>query len=99
MLIRYRLADADREKYEIPEWVEFDVKDPLLSEIRAIKQAGFKGWADLERNLFGDDVDDQLAASAVVIWLAVRRHRPVGWDEFDFSLLKVATEVVSDPNP
>lgn len=97
--MRIKLADADRERYDLPEWIEFDTSRPRLSDIRALAQAGMKGWNELQGKLGSDDFDDRVAGHAVVCWLAVRRHTDVSWDAFDIYLLDTEVQPDADPNP
>jgi hypothetical protein len=64
-----------------------------------VRQAGYKGWIELEGHLTGGEPDDRLAALAVVMWLAVRRHCAVDWDDFDLDLIGADTEPDPDPDP
>lgn len=109
-MLRISLAGPDRERYGLPEWIEYDSGRPLLSEIRALKTAVGIGWAALERMLWGQwdasgqqtappDPDDRLAGLGIVVWLAVRRHRPdLAWDDFDCDLMGIGFESAPDPN-
>jgi hypothetical protein len=95
---RIRLAADDRQRYGLPEWIEYDQGRPRLSEIRALKAALDMTWTRFEALLGSEDVDEQLAGLAALLWLAVRRHTDVPWDDFDLDLLGADIEAVEDPN-
>lgn len=97
--MRIKLTDADRKRYSTPEWMDFDLTRPQLSEIRAVGKAGFKGWADLIRHMDSKDMDERFAARGVVYWLAVCRHKEVTWEAFDLDLFGVEMKESTDPNP
>lgn len=101
--MRIKLTEQDRARLGVPEVMEYDSSRPKLSEIRAISRPepdgpGFKGWSVLERALNGEDLDDGLAALAVFVWLAVRRHTDVSWADFDLDLLGLEAKGDEDPN-
>lgn len=98
-MLRIRLAAEDRERYGLPEWIEYDVDRPKLSEIRKVKAAVDWGWHQLAKQVDADDDDDRLAARLVLWWLAVNRHHTVSWDEFELDVFGVEVEVDNDPNP
>lgn len=100
-MIRIRLGDQDRERYGVPEWIEYDPNRPTLAEVRAVReQTSFKGWVELEKNLDSADLDDRFAAAGVIYWLAVRRAGvEVTWADFGLDgFFDVRTERAEDPN-
>lgn len=97
-MIRIRLAEDDRVKLELPEWIEFDVDRPKLSDIRRLKAQVDWEWSKVWDGLNHVDIDVRLATRAVLVWLAVNRIRPASWDDFDIDILGAEYEEVGDPN-
>ena len=97
MLLRIKLTDADREKYKLPEWVDIDMDNPPLSDIKRLKLGVEMEWADLRNGVIaGSDY-----ANGAAMWIAVRRAGiDVSWDDFDVDVRghKAEAEVADDPN-
>lgn len=96
-MIRIKLAEDDRVKLELPEWIEYDVNRPRLRDIRRLKAEVGWEWSQVWDGLNHDDIDARLATRAVLVWLAVDRLHPVSWEEFDCDILGVEVEE-PDPN-
>lgn len=108
-MYRIKLPAADRDRYNVPEWIEFDIVHPRLSDMKAVQAQVGIGWSTLEDWHYGErdakgkikkepSLDDRIAALGIIYWLAVRRHNGVTWDEFDCAMYDVEMERV-DPNP
>jgi len=96
-LVRIKLADSDRARYEgLPEWLEFDLYAPMLSQVKLLKQQVGLRWDELVNRSNAYDME----ALGAVYWLAVRAAgHDVTWDDFEVSLGGVDTEeVADDPN-
>lgn len=95
-LVRIRLADSDRERYDLPEWLEFDLYRPMLSQVKLLKQQTGMSWGELQQRVVVEDLE----ALGVVYWLAVRAvGRDVSWDDFEADLTDVDSKGVDDdPN-
>ena len=97
-LVRIKLADSDRARYEgLPEWLEFDLFRPMLSQVRLLKEQTGMTWAELQERA----VADELEALGAVFWLAVRRAgHDVSWVDFDADLggVEWGGEDDNDPN-
>jgi hypothetical protein len=98
-MLRIKFADADRQRYGLPERVEYDITRPTLAEIRKLKAQVDWGWQALDEGVDSDDLDVKLASRAVLWWLAINRIIEVSWDDFDVDILGVELEEVDDPNP
>lgn len=108
MKIRLRLGDADRERYQCPEWIELD---PLAVSMRdaVAMQAGadvdgvtvaFDSPAHWRKALSGSEGHEgsQLAATLVMVWMALRRAGvKVSLSELDFDSDSLGWEMVPDP--
>ena len=97
-MIRIKLAEDDRVKLSLPEWIEYDLDRPRLSEIRKLHEAVGWGWGKLLDQVNDEDMDAKHAARAVLWWIAVNRHNPISWKEFDLDIFGVEFEVIPDPN-
>lgn len=95
-LVRIRLADSDRERYDLPEWLEFDLFRPMLSEVKLLKQQTGLTWTQLQQLSNAYDYE----GLGLVLWLAVRRAgHAIEWADFDADLAGADTEEVDDdPN-
>lgn len=90
--MRIQLAEEDRQRYGLPQWLEFDTFQPRLGDLRRLKDAVGWGWTEFETGLNSEDIDTRLAHRAVLWWLAVNRHTQVSWDDFDVDILGVEVE-------
>lgn len=97
-MIRIRLAEEDRQRYQLDEWIEYEQTSPRLSEMRRVKAEVGMTWAQMDESLNADDLDERIAARAVLVWLAVNRHHTVSWDDFELKPLDAQIEDVPDPN-
>lgn len=97
-MLRIRLTDEDRGRLDVPEWIEFELGLPRLSDIRRLEGAVGWKWTQFEEGLNSTDVDTRLAHRAVLWWLAVNRHTPVTWEDFDIDIVGVDVEELPDPN-
>lgn len=99
-MLRVRFAEADRDRYGLPEWLEFSINLPRLREVRALKAALGWDWSELERLVDSDNRDEKIIGRSALWWVLVNRHaeQHVAWDDFDIDILGVDLEVV-DPNP
>lgn len=97
-MLRIQFAAEDRQRYNLPEQVEIDVDRPRLSEIRRLKAEVDWPLSRLSEGLRSADLDEQVAARAVLWWLAINRHTPVSWEEFECDPLGAQWEQDEDPN-
>jgi hypothetical protein len=100
--IRIRLGDADRERYNCPEWMDFDPLTVRSNEAFAMQAGltiegttiGFNSPNDWRTSLR----DSTAAANIVLVWLALRRAGvgvPLGEVEYDFDGAQY--EIAPDP--
>jgi len=110
--MRITLAEKDRERFSVPEVIEYEEMDLTLGEVVALEeQAGitFDVWADMLR---GDPVPVEegrepryrrsYRTQHVILWLAVRKAGVnVKYKDFDVSLsgLKVLQDEVAVEEP
>jgi hypothetical protein len=97
MLLKIKLAEPDRARYSLPEWIDLDIDRPMLSDVKCLKLEVGLSWLDMRNGVLAGD----LYSCGAAFFVAARRAgMSVSWDEFDVDVNAVlATEVVpDDPN-
>lgn len=96
MAIKFRLPEDVREKYALPEWVDYDPNSLMMSEAIHLEDTlGIDPTELGERLSPPEGKRRDMRAWKYVIWLAVKRAGvDVAYDDFDLNLL--ALRVTSD---
>lgn len=110
--MRFRLADGDRERLGLPEWIDFDIDSFDVIEAEEIEDAGYEAGLFLEQLAGreratadgGKTVHIPARALRTATWLAAKRAGcAVPYAQFRFDLLgarmEASTEQGKDPAP